>query len=183
MRAWEETARSLAHPAACVALGAAILLLDLLTGRFLMFPILFVIPVVLPAWFGQRRLACALAVALPLGRLAIAALVEKPSGAGFAVANAAVRIAVLVLVALLVDRVARLTAELRRRVDAMVTVCAWSKTVEHRGEWLSFEEYLQRRFGVAITHGMSPAEAERVLAGLIEPAARTPVAPTSGVVG
>lgn len=43
-----------------------------------------------------------------------------------------------------------------RKSEAWVTVCAWSKTIEHQGEWLTFEEYLQRRFNFNISHGMSP---------------------------
>jgi len=93
-------------------------------------------------------------------------LVEKPSSVEVVVANASVRIAVLVFLAFLVARVARLTSELRRRIETLVTVCAWSKTVEHEGEWLSFEDYLRRRFNIQITHGISPAEAERALAEL-----------------
>lgn len=48
-----------------------------------------------------------------------------------------------------------------QRAQALVTVCAWSKTIEHNGEWLSFEDYLQRRFGFNISHGISPEEAAK----------------------
>lgn len=42
------------------------------------------------------------------------------------------------------------------RSEAWVTVCAWSKTIEHEGQWLTFEQYLQKRFNFHISHGMSP---------------------------
>lgn len=147
-----------------VALGAGILALDLVTGRYLLFPFLFVVPVALSAWRGHQRLAYSLAAVLPLGRLTIAALVEEPATAAFSVANAGVRIGVLAFVAFLIGRIVQLTSELRARVDTLVTVCAWSKTVEYRGEWLSFDDYLHRRFNIQITHGISPAEAKRLLA-------------------
>lgn len=51
-----------------------------------------------------------------------------------------------------------------RRAEAMLHVCAWSQTVEYEGEWLSYEEYLLRRFGIKTTHGISPAEAEKFFA-------------------
>ena len=51
---------------------------------------------------------------------------------------------------------------MRETVAGLVTMCAWSKTVEYQGEWLSFEEYLKRRFNVDTSHGISPAEAEKV---------------------
>lgn len=43
-----------------------------------------------------------------------------------------------------------------RRYQDLVTLCAWSKAVRYNGEWLSFEEYLRRRFGLSATHGISP---------------------------
>ena len=48
------------------------------------------------------------------------------------------------------------------KLRELVKICAWSRTVEYGGEWLSFEQYLQRRFHVDTSHGISPAEAERV---------------------
>ncbi|MDB6151835.1 MAG: methyl-accepting chemotaxis sensory transducer, partial [Chthoniobacteraceae bacterium] len=48
------------------------------------------------------------------------------------------------------------------KLRGLVTVCAWSHTVEYQGEWFSFETYLLRRFGLNTSHGISPVEAERV---------------------
>jgi len=44
------------------------------------------------------------------------------------------------------------------RLQKIVTVCAWSKTIELDGEWLSFEEYLRRKLQVEISHGISKEE-------------------------
>lgn len=41
--------------------------------------------------------------------------------------------------------------------DKLVTLCAWSNTVKHDGEWITFDKYLERRFGLLATHGISPA--------------------------
>lgn len=38
-----------------------------------------------------------------------------------------------------------------------VTVCAWTRTVRSEGEWISVEAYLERRYGVLTSHGISPA--------------------------
>jgi len=35
-----------------------------------------------------------------------------------------------------------------------------------RGKWISFEKYLERRFNIDITHGISPRELQKVLASL-----------------
>ncbi len=46
--------------------------------------------------------------------------------------------------------------------ERRVTICAWSKTVEHEGEWMTFERYLERRFGLMTTHGISPKAIEQL---------------------
>ncbi|MCX6983044.1 MAG: ECF transporter S component [Verrucomicrobia bacterium] len=149
-----------------VLVGIAILLLDLVTGPYLLFPILFVIPVGLAAWYCGPRQAYALAVLLPLGRFFIAEFVDHPSPVGFMAANCLIRITVLAGIAFLVSRTARQTRELEDQVNALVTVCAWSRTVEYEGEWISFEKYLLKRFNVNTSHGISPAEAEKMFGPL-----------------
>jgi len=149
-----------------VLLSAAILLLDLFTGPFLLFPILFVVPVTLSAWFYRARLAYSLAVLLPVGRLLIATLLDTPSPFPYIAANGLIRVAVLVFISFLVSRTARQTKALQQRVDTLVTICAWSRSVEYQGEWISFEQYLQRRFNINTSHGISPAEAQKVFGDL-----------------
>lgn len=58
------------------------------------------------------------------------------------------------------------TGLLLRRMEimqSMITICAWSKLIEYEGEWLSVEQYLSRRLSARVTHGISRAEAEKVL--------------------
>lgn len=71
-------------------------------------------------------------------------------------AIAAVHLAFLILVAILLWRLTR--------IHDYLTICAWSNTVEYEGEWISFEEYLHRRFDIDVSHGLNPREAERLLA-------------------
>ena len=49
------------------------------------------------------------------------------------------------------------------RVRSLVTMCAWSRTVEYKGEWISFEEYLLQRFNIDTSHGISPEETRKAL--------------------
>ena len=147
-----------------VLTGIAVLVLDLVTGPYLLFPILFVLPVALSAWYCSNRLAYALSVLLPLGRFFIAVYVDHPAPFIYIVANTLIRIAVLLLLAYLVSRTSRQTKALRERVDGFVTMCAWSRTVEYQGKWVSFEEYLKRRFNLDTSHGISPAEAQKAFA-------------------
>ena len=64
------------------------------------------------------------------------------------------------------------------KAQSLARVCAWSKRVEHKGQWLSFEEYLSRRFHIDTTHTISPSEVDRLMteidAGPPVPAERDP---------
>lgn len=50
------------------------------------------------------------------------------------------------------------------QLEPVVTICANSRTIEYGDEWLSFEEYLQRRFNVTAIEGLSPDEFEKARA-------------------
>jgi CHASE3 domain sensor protein len=50
----------------------------------------------------------------------------------------------------------------------LVTLCAWTRSVEYEGEWISFEEYLRRKFDLSATHGISPEALTQIKVGLEE---------------
>lgn len=45
-----------------------------------------------------------------------------------------------------------------------VTLCAWTRTVRYEGDWISVEAYLEQRYGVVTSHGISPAAEELLVA-------------------
>lgn len=49
-----------------------------------------------------------------------------------------------------------------RDYEEIVRMCAWSRTIEYQGAWMSFEDYLAARFGLQTTHGISPEAARKV---------------------
>jgi CHASE3 domain sensor protein len=51
----------------------------------------------------------------------------------------------------------------------LVTLCAWTRSVEFDGEWISFEEYLRRKFNISATHGISPDALTQIEVGLEQP--------------
>lgn len=154
--------RLLAKPLTHVALSLGILLLDLATGPLLQFPILFVLPVVSAAWFRGFRFALVLCVILPVGRLVITEYEDTGTPIIYPAINCLIRIAVLLIIAYLVARTARQNRELNEQVDTLVTICAWSRTVEYQGKWISFEEYLRLRFNIQVSHGISPDELQKL---------------------
>ena len=49
-----------------------------------------------------------------------------------------------------------------RKAEQIVMMCAWSKTIQFEGEWMTVEKYMSRRFGISISHGISPTELKRL---------------------
>jgi len=49
-----------------------------------------------------------------------------------------------------------------RELEKLVTVCAWTHRVRWQGKWISFEEYLQKRFNLHFTHGISDEAAQQM---------------------
>jgi CHASE3 domain sensor protein len=48
-----------------------------------------------------------------------------------------------------------------RKLHSLVTMCAWSKRVQHQDKWVPLEEYMRARLGVRVSHGISREEYER----------------------
>ncbi len=153
--------RLLANPATYIVAGIAILVLDLFTGPFLSFPILFVIPVVLSAWFCSARLAYVLAVLLPVGRFLIAAFRDTSAIITVNIINALIRVAVLGLLAFFVARVARQTREIKV-LQGLLSVCMYCKRVRTEGEsWEQLETYIAKHSEADFSHGLCPDCAQK----------------------
>jgi CHASE3 domain sensor protein len=45
----------------------------------------------------------------------------------------------------------------------IVTVCTWTGQVKFEGEWIRVEDYLKRRFGVSVSHGLSKEAAAKMI--------------------
>ncbi|MBL9208478.1 MAG: CHASE3 domain-containing protein [Opitutaceae bacterium] len=71
-----------------------------------------------------------------------------------------------------------------RDLSTIITVCAWTKRVKWRGTWVSFEEFLEQRFKLRFTHGISEEAARQFKMEAVELHERDqrglppPVAPT-----
>jgi GAF domain-containing protein len=53
------------------------------------------------------------------------------------------------------DQDVRTELERLHRLREIVRMCAWTRRLEWGGEWLSVESYLDRRFGIQVSHGIS----------------------------
>ena len=146
----------LAHPLTYVVMGAGILLLDLFTGPMLKFPILFVLPVALAAWFCNARLAYLLAGLLPLGTLLIGCFMDATTDITANVVNALVRIAVLALLAFFAATAVQLQL-LVKVLRGRLPICMWCKNIRKAdGSWEQLEKYIIDHSEADFTHGLCP---------------------------
>jgi Predicted periplasmic ligand-binding sensor domain len=90
------------------------------------------------------------------------ALVEELHRGGLVSLGLATALAVM-LIALLV------IAHGAEHYRNLVTLCAWTRSVEYEGEWISFEEYLRRKFDISTTHAISPDALSQLEIGLGDP--------------
>ena len=51
-----------------------------------------------------------------------------------------------------------------KRMRQYVTMCAWSKTFLHDGEWVTPDEFLRRTYDVKVSHGISEKERDKMMA-------------------
>ncbi|MGA2243167.1 MAG: CHASE3 domain-containing protein [Verrucomicrobiota bacterium] len=55
------------------------------------------------------------------------------------------------------------------KLQQVVTICAWTGQVKYEGEWIRLDEYLERRFGLSVSHGLSMEAAKKMIAEIKEP--------------
>ncbi|HXF10779.1 MAG TPA: CHASE3 domain-containing protein [Desulfuromonadaceae bacterium] len=58
----------------------------------------------------------------------------------------------------------------------IVTVCAWTGQVKDGSDWIRLEDYLKKRFGVAVSHGLSREAADKMTSEMRQSKITDPVA-------
>jgi hypothetical protein len=148
-----------------VALGTAMLVIDHLTSETVHFPVIYVLPIILAAWYSGTWPAVGLAIAVPVFRLWFLVMPERPAeGMGTLALATALRGVVIIFLALWFARLAEFERELQRRVEVLeglLPICAFCKNIRNdAGEWERMEAYISRRSGAEFSHGVCPACSE-----------------------
>lgn len=143
------------------AIAAATVVLDYFTGPLIQFPITFLLPVLLAAWFDPLPHALLLAFALPTIRLGLVIGVwTAPWTIGEALTNAAIRIGVLSLLAYFAWRTARQHGAVIHEVqmlEKILPICSHCKKIRDSKEsWQSLETYFHAHADIAFSHGLCP---------------------------
>ena len=149
-------------PLVFAALFAAI---DFFTGPYILFPVLFVLPVMLMGWNLSWRWSVGLAVVLCLVRFTFHFFWEAPVTNLIAGLNAVLHFTVLGLLATLTSRLSKATQSLRERVRALegiLPICSFCKAIrDEDGTWHMMEAYVSKRSNAQFSHGVCPTCGEK----------------------
>jgi hypothetical protein len=146
-----------------ILFGLAVLVsgFDFLATQVLLFPILFLIPVLLMAWNCGLRTALWLGAVLCAVRLAVQFSWGVPYPPHIVVINGLTRLGILFLLIWLVAKLSEQTLQLRTRVrtlEGILPTCSFCKNIrDEDGHWHQMEAYVARRAEVRFTHGVCPA--------------------------
>jgi hypothetical protein len=143
-------------------LGTLTLLVEYITGPYLRFPVLFILPVVLASWYRGWPLGMGTAILLPSLRLALAWHWDAttPWTMTEPIVNALVRIAVLVTLAYMTARASREQRALQeevRTLRGLLPICMVCKKIrDDQGNWEILEAYIMRHSEANFSHGLCP---------------------------
>ena len=152
--------RALRQPVTSVGLAALCLVLDFSVGPYIAFPIMYIIPVAVSAWFCRPFYAYFLAIVQSLIRLSFPFSRQPPWSITDSIINTAIRIVVLVLLAYLISRVARQARELARRVnllEGILPICSLCKKIrDEHDNWQPVEVFVSNRSEALFSHSLCP---------------------------
>jgi len=139
--------------------SAGVVVLDIVTGPYILFPITFVFPVYLAAWHLGRWPGIGFAFMLVGARFVIAMTIESELMPLWAAAlNAGIRLVVLIGLSLLIEMLARQKRSLSERVQALegiLPICSFCKKVQRPdGTWEQIEVYIRDRSTAEFSHGL-----------------------------
>lgn len=149
------------HPIT-ITIGAAsiVLVIDYLTGKHVLFPILYAIPVGLAAWKLRKRLACLTAILLPVIRVSFNYPWKETISTPDAMINATIRIVALLVYGYLIYRIAWQTNALERQVQVLtgiLPICSYCKKIRNEnGNYEQIEKYVMERSSASFSHGICP---------------------------
>lgn len=141
-----------------MALAVAISAANYFAGREYQFPIVFLLPIALAAWYEGWRWGMVLAIALPLVRLSFHFAWFPGGPSTEAYVNAAVRILIFGMFALLIAKTRTQSVQLQARVSALegiVPMCSACKKIRNeQGIYEPVEKYIQEHSNAQLSHGL-----------------------------
>jgi hypothetical protein len=145
-----------------VGISGLLFWFDYATGPKTQFPVVYVIPVTLAAWYSGRWPALTLAVALPVVHAVfLVALWKQPASMTTLVAMTTIRGAVVIAMALWFARLSEHERELHRHVqtlEGLLPICSFCKGIRNEsGEWERLETFIAERSEAQFSHSFCPS--------------------------
>jgi hypothetical protein len=132
---------------------------EYVTGIYSQFPVVYVIPVSLAAWYSGRWPAVTLAVGIPLAHFIFKVLGGQSVGLTL-VATSLLRGSVVLFMALWFARLSEHERALQDEVQTLkglLPICLFCKSIRNEsGEWERLEGYISRRSETKFSHGICP---------------------------
>lgn len=141
----------------CILVAAIILLIDFSTGRYIRFPIFYVLPIWMAAWRNKKNLAFALALFLPAARFGIYYFwhVEEVY---ILLSNTLIAELALILYAYLMIRVRWQTNALKikvKKLEGILPICSSCKRIRNeKGEYEQVDRYISEHSDALFSHGL-----------------------------
>jgi K+-sensing histidine kinase KdpD len=151
---------------------------DYITGYELYLDVFYFIPVSICAWQLRRRDVFVLALLCALTWGGVDFYVGHPYSSRFYwYWNIFIKFSSLIILGLVVqslrrnlreqararrelekalDDLRQSAAEIEKLKDQLQVVCAWTKRIKIKGQWITFDRFLQDHLHVKLSHGMSP---------------------------
>lgn len=141
------------------ALSAGVIALDVKTGPYVLFPILFVIPIGLAAWFIGLAAGLGVAVSLVAAKFWVTLTFEHQFMPPWAdTVNTGIRLLVFVGLAYMISRIAAQKRELEQRVEELegiLPICSFCKKIrDEDGRWEQVESYVSHRSAAEFSHSV-----------------------------
>ena len=145
-----------------IGIAGLLLWIDYVSGPNTQFPVAYMVPVSLAAWYSGLWPALALAVAMPLIHVAFLVALWKPPGPlSTLLALTAVRGVVIIAVALWFVRLSDHERALHRHVrtlEGLLPICSFCKKIRNEsGEWERLERFVSQRSEARFSHGFCPS--------------------------
>jgi hypothetical protein len=147
------------------SLALIVLAVDYVTGPFIRFPILYLLPIVLATWLNSLQWGLVFAVGMPLVHLSFTQFWETPFKLMEATVNSCIRIVVFVVFAYLINKVGIQKRELEKEIQTLkgiLPICSFCKKIRNQdGSWEPLESYITHRSEAEFSHGVCPVCAKK----------------------
>lgn len=135
--------------------------MEYLTGSYHEFPVLYVLPVILSAWYSGRWPAVTLAVIIPVAHFVFVFFDGQPHNLAALIPMTIFRGFVITVMALWFARLSEheraLEAEVKT-LEGLLPICTFCKSIKNdAGEWEHLERYISRRSATQFSHGLCPS--------------------------